>query len=183
MDSQIKEKNIYFVKSDKNNALTRQLERANTTLSYTTNYLFNRDKKAFLIGEIYNCYYDKKEAKSIKVVVIKSSGEYENSVLICPIKTKYECYFDGEDGINLGIIHSLSLDNEYYAQIQNIQIVHKDLFKLENGKIKDARPCAFLNKNTILKILNCYRDFISNIINLNFKYDEIKNNYTKLYSC
>lgn len=183
MDNQIKEKNVYFIKTDKNNALTRQLERVNNTLSNTTNYLFNRDKKSFLLGEIYECYYNKKENKSIKVVVIKSSSEYEANVLICPIRSRFECYFNGEDGVNIGIIHSLSLDNEYYAQIHNIQLVHKELFKLENGRIKDAKPCAILNKVTVFKILNCYREFISNIINLNFKYDEIKNNYAKQYTC
>ena len=177
-----KERKIYVVKNMANNSLSKQLERTTNTLKDTTNYLFSRDIKAFNAGEIYNCFLNNHN-ELVKVIVIKSSSVYEPNVLVCPLKSKYECYLNDEEGINLGKIHSLDLNTEFIAQIQKIRLINKDDFKINNIKIKDIKSCGMVNKLVILKILMCYREFISSIINMNIKFEINNTNYLKECTC
>lgn len=177
-----KERRIYVVKNITNNSLSKQLERTTNTLKDTTNYLFSRDIKAFNAGEIYNCPLNNHN-ELVKVIVIKSSSVYEPNVLVCPLKSKYECYLNDEEGINLGKIHSLDLNTEFIAQIQKIRLINKDDFKINNIKIKDIKSCGMVNKLVILKILMCYREFISSIINMNIKFEINNTNYLKECTC
>lgn len=101
---------------------------------------------------------------------MKSSGEYDSYVYICPIEEKIDGIY--RNGVDLGYIASIGLDCEYIALINHMQLVKKDAFKVKCDRIKDAKLLGVIDKRKYMKLIYHYRDYIDKCIDLYTKFDE-----------
>ncbi len=172
-------KKIYIVKSAISKDLEKQLTRTNETLNQkTTHYLFNKDRKVFRAGEIYECALTDNRNNTFiyPVIIMKNSSEYNTRVLICPLfKEEEEVTYS--NCLNIGIIPSIDQSHSFAADIMYIRSVPKECFRLSRkNSLKELKPICNLSYEQYMHILITYRDLISEVIRQNSYYEA---NYIK----
>lgn len=181
----MEEKRIYIIKDFKNKRLEKQLARADDELDLKTAYMFNRDTLICNQGEIYESLFIDQlshQEYKIKVVVMSSSGEYEQNVLVCPL-IDVEHKEIATQGIVLGTISSLNDGITYFARVSSLKTINKNALRVNpNMRLQDIKPVGHISTSHFIAILNGYKRYLKFVINNNTDC-ELLDRYYQLDKC
>lgn len=166
--------NFYIISKNRNEKLLEQMEWVDEVVNKELIFKPNKSAISFSLsrGRIYK-YLNKVTIYNKSVIqyclILADSTRYDSKVLVCPLYP-----IDNETaklGINIGIIPQIDCNHELVACLHEINFINKLRLKINHDEQSnnEIKPVCCINKETYVKVMKSYKDFVATIVETNTK--------------